>query len=61
MPKILSLGKAKINFALRSLIRIFDSVEDTHARKSSSELALFSRLIRIFAKKYGKPGDSITL
>ncbi len=34
------------------LITIFDSVEDTLARKSSSELALFSRLIRIFALKF---------
>ena len=48
LPKILPLGKMRMNLLLPSLIRIFNSVLDTASRKNASKLAFFARLIRIF-------------
>ncbi|MBP3456434.1 MAG: hypothetical protein J6K38_09305 [Alistipes sp.] len=42
VPNILPLGNAQINLALRSLIRIFDFVEDTAPRKKMQVNLLFS-------------------
>ena len=48
LPKILSLGKMQVNLLLLSLIRILASPKILRLGKNASELAFFSRLIRIF-------------
>ncbi|MBD9301396.1 MAG: hypothetical protein EGS50_03690 [Alistipes senegalensis] len=49
MPKILPLGKMQVNLLLPSLIRTLASPKILRLGKNASELAFFSRLIRIFA------------
>ena len=52
--KILLLGKAQINLALPSLIRIFGFAEDTPASTKSKRVWFCFRLIRIFDQRTGQ-------
>ena len=48
-PKILTLGNAQINLALRSTYSIVGCAQDTLARQNQNKFCFCARLIRIFA------------
>ena len=50
--KVLTLGKAKINFAFPSLNRTFDFVVGTFAQQKKNKFFVLSSLNRTFAKHF---------